>query len=233
MSMTIPGGIKVMTKATESPEATYREIEHRRLAREAACEGIVLLENDGALPISPCPIALFGAGAAATIKGGTGSGEVNERHSVTIEQGLIEAGFTITTDRYLREYEELLRTERNKFNKAMRRRFLGGDFINIMTTQFQYPAGKLLTDGDLYESAAYACIYVIARQAGEGADRKLGKHDFDLMPTEIANLKFLSGHFKKTIVAINSGGQMDLSPLGDLGANAIVYFCQQGMEGAS
>jgi beta-glucosidase len=66
------------TNATESMEVTAREIDHRKLARDAATESIVLLQNDGTLPIAACKIALYGSGAAPTIKGGTGSGEVND-----------------------------------------------------------------------------------------------------------------------------------------------------------
>lgn len=45
---------------------------NKALAFEAAAEGIVLLENDGVLPVSPGKPALFGAGAAYTIYGGSG-----------------------------------------------------------------------------------------------------------------------------------------------------------------
>ena len=66
------------------------EIEHRQIAREAAAEGIVLLKNeDHILPLkSGSDIAIYGAGAGRTIKGGTGSGDVNERESVSIFQGM-------------------------------------------------------------------------------------------------------------------------------------------------
>ena len=50
------------------------------------------------LPLTePGEIALFGSGARHTIKGGTGSGDVNSRHVTTIEEGLETAGFTIVT----------------------------------------------------------------------------------------------------------------------------------------
>ena len=68
-----------------------REKRHAALARKAAAAGIVLLRNDGVLPLAPDkPVALFGAGAGYTIKGGTGSGDVNNRASVSIWQGLQE-----------------------------------------------------------------------------------------------------------------------------------------------
>ncbi len=80
--------MELLTKASWSDEVTARERENLQVAYRAACEGIVLLKNDGTLPLNTKNIALFGAGASMTIKGGTGSGEVNERHSVTILEGM-------------------------------------------------------------------------------------------------------------------------------------------------
>ena len=61
------------------------EIRHRTLAREAAVEGIVLLKNEGVLPLSTASaIALLGSGAEKTIKGGIGSGDVNNRENISI-----------------------------------------------------------------------------------------------------------------------------------------------------
>ena len=68
-----------------TPELWPWEQPHRALAREAAGEGIVLLKNEGLLPLrKDSKIALYGAGASRTVKGGTGSGDVNERHSVLL-----------------------------------------------------------------------------------------------------------------------------------------------------
>ena len=54
-----------------------REICHAALARKAAASGIVLLKNNGILPLAAtAPIALFGNGAGHTVKGGIGSGDV-------------------------------------------------------------------------------------------------------------------------------------------------------------
>nr|AUW36666.1 xylosidase/arabinosidase [uncultured bacterium] len=228
---------KFLTNARTSDEVTEREIKHRKLARDAAGESIVLLKNDGSLPVKPCPVALYGAGAATTIKGGTGSGEVNERYSVTIEQGLKNAGFTITTDPWLREYEKLLKTEKTAANKALAKKLLSSspdDRINIMANGFQYPAGRPVTDTDIQGSKSEICIYVIARQSGECSDRRLEKNDFTLTDTEIDNLKLAASSYKKTFVIINTAGPMDMTPLEKIdGINAIIFFCQQGMEGGN
>ena len=69
--------MKLLTKASFSPDVTQRERENLQIAYQAACEGMVLLKNDGALPFQTQKVALYGPGASMTIKGGTGSGEVN------------------------------------------------------------------------------------------------------------------------------------------------------------
>lgn len=115
--------MKYYIKASSSKSESPREREHRRLALDAAIEGIVLLENKGnTLPIDPGPVALFGAGAAFTIKGGTGSGEVNERHSVTIAEGLEWAGFTITSKDWLEDHKRQYFQKFEQFKKEQKRK---------------------------------------------------------------------------------------------------------------
>ena len=82
---------------TTNSRETERERRNRRIAREAAAEGMVLLKNEGILPLKKGEtIALWGGGAVATVKGGTGSGDVNEREVVSIYRGLAEAGFNFS-----------------------------------------------------------------------------------------------------------------------------------------
>lgn len=91
---------------TRDPAPSPREQENAALARQAAAAGIVLLKNRGVLPLNPdAPVALFGAGAGRTVKGGTGSGDVNNRASVSIWQGLKEAGVPLTSEDWLADCE--------------------------------------------------------------------------------------------------------------------------------
>lgn len=67
-----------------------------------------MLKKDGSFPLEkPCALALYGSGARRTVKGGTGSGEVNSRTFVTAEAGLEAAGFTVTTKPWLEHYGAL------------------------------------------------------------------------------------------------------------------------------
>ena len=76
--------MKPIVLATTDPNPTAYELHSRALSREAAAEGFVLLKNDGVLPLKDNKIALYGAGARRTVKGGIGSGQVRDRYSVSI-----------------------------------------------------------------------------------------------------------------------------------------------------
>ena len=221
------------------PDESYtpRELANRQLAYEAACEGIVLLENDGALPLEPGRIALYGSGAINTIKGGTGSGEVNERYSVNIYDGLVNAGFTVSSqswlDEYITELEQALSDYDQRRIRAVKESKSLMSLMDVTNLPFAYPTGRMIGEEDVLESACDSAVYVVARQAGESGDKKLDNGDFNLFPEEIAHLRFLSEHYKNTILVINSGSSMDLSPVDELHLSAILFFCQQGEEGGN
>ncbi|MGN0593232.1 MAG: glycoside hydrolase family 3 C-terminal domain-containing protein [Ruminococcus sp.] len=69
---------------------------------------MVLLKNDGEVLPLKCgaKIALYGAGAVQTIKSGQGSGDVNSRKTVSIWEGLKNAGYDIVTEDWLHEFEQ-------------------------------------------------------------------------------------------------------------------------------
>ena len=214
-----------------------REARHRDLAREAAGESIVLLENNGALPLEPGKIALYGSGAISTIKGGTGSGEVNERYSVNICDGLKNSGFIITSQDWLDEYEaELARAYEAHDKKCLEAVKKSGSLHTLMDVTnipFTYPAGREITEQDVLKSVTDTAVYAIARQAGESGDKRLHNGDYDLFPEETAHLRFISAHYAKTILVINSGSSMDLTPLENIPLSAVIFFCQQGEEGGN
>ena len=117
--------MKFQLLGASSPEESARERAHRAIAREAAAEGIVLLENNGVLPMQPQKIALYGAGSRMTVKGGSGSGDVHERYSVTIEEGLKNAGFAFPTtlwmDRFQEKYEADIAAWRQGLEKQVQK----------------------------------------------------------------------------------------------------------------
>ena len=70
--------------ASSNQEVSEREKRNMERSRKIAGQGMVLLKNEGALPLRSGVkrIALFGNGGRRTIKGGTGSGDVNSRFVV-------------------------------------------------------------------------------------------------------------------------------------------------------
>ena len=84
--------------ATTDPNPGALELKNAAFAKQAALEGMVLLDNNGALPMPASgTVALFGVGAYATVKGGTGSGDVNNRYSVSVREGFENYGYDVTT----------------------------------------------------------------------------------------------------------------------------------------
>lgn len=223
-------------KAPTLREASALELKNRALARKAAAEGFVLLENDGTLPLKEKRLALYGAGARMTVKGGTGSGAVRERYSVTIEQGLINAGFEIAStpwldrfDRFYADTYEAYRQEQEERVKGMQ------NFYQILgtVTPFRHPTGIPITEADVAASGCDTALYVLARQAGEGNDRVDEQGDYRLDDVERENLEFVSAHYQNLVVIVNCGGVIDLSFLDTLHVSALVYFVQGGEEGGN
>ena len=92
------------------------ETDHADIVRRLAPECTVLLKKDGMFPLSSAgKIALYGSGARRTIKGGTGSGEVNSRYFITVEKGLKKAGFEITTNPWLDTWDEIVLAARKLY----------------------------------------------------------------------------------------------------------------------
>ena len=152
--------MEVLTKARFESEPNERETRNLQVAYEAACESIVLLENDGTLPISLGKVALYGAGAMRTIKGGGGSGEVNERHSVTIYEGMKDAGFTIASEKWLKEFEAEYIREEERYHKNKLKNIITGK-MSAMAALENFPGieGRLISEKDVKESDTDTCIF--------------------------------------------------------------------------
>ncbi len=228
--------MRSIIKGGTSASLTETELANRELARKAAAEGFVLLENDGILPLKEKHIALYGSGARMTVKGGTGSGAVRERYSVTIAQGLENAGFDIATKSWLDRFDQFYTDTYETYRQEQEKNVEGlKEFHKIQKAvkPFQHPTGIPVTDEDVKDSMCDTAIYVLARQAGEGHDRYDRQGDYRLDDVEKENLEYLSTHYKNFIVIINAGGIIDVSFLDRIHVNALVYFVQGGEEGGN
>ena len=227
--------MKIYTKARRNNAMNQREKDNLGVAYKAACEGIVMLKNDGALPFKTKKIALYGSGASMTIKGGTGSGEVNERHSVTILEGMRDRGFEIASEKWLDDFASGYEEAKKAYHveKQKRVNILNvSSIMNMLMENFRTPAGRPITEEDVQSSYTDACIYVISRQAGEGGDRRAEKGDMFLTDEELAHICFCAEHYEKFVLVINGGSAIDMAFAEDIpGINAILFICQLGTEG--
>lgn len=224
----------VRTKAHLTDEVTELERSNFLLSRLAAEEAIVLLENDRGLPLKRgCKVALLGSGATHTVKGGSGSGEVNERRSISIYQGMKDQGFVLTTTRLLRSYAETADRHRHAFEQQKKKQ---AGLINRRVTMsamnggYTHPPFPRLKAETLGQDAE-VCVYVISRVSGEAYDRKLEQGDYYLTETEISNLRLCVKSYKKVILAINAGGPVDLSSVEDLPFGAVLFLSMLGSAG--
>ena len=222
--------MKPVIYATNSSNKSEREIRNCKLARRICSEGIVLLENNGVLPIKPGKIALYGAGARHTVFGGTGSGENNPRYNVCVEEGLVKAGFTITTDGWLDEYDRIFDQEFASYQKFLTK---GMRWLPIMERMdFSADNPFYLPSGNEYPSKSDTdtAIYVLSRQSGEGADRKDIQGDYYITDEERTLMVTISNAYENTILVLNVGAVIDLSFLDEIEFSAVVLLMQGGME---
>ena len=188
---------------------------------------MVLLRKDGSFPLeAPCKLAAFGNGVRHSVKGGTGSGDVNAHVVVDIEQGLANAGFELTSTAWLDAYDERRLEAKAAFRKQLKREAkVAGD--NIIT----YAMGAIMPEPDYsipLDYSADAAIYVLSRNSGEGSDRKPIAGDVLLTSAEIRDIQVLNEHYERFMLVLNTGGPVDLSPVKDVGN--ILVLSQLGSE---
>ena len=206
------------------------EREHNAWLRENGGECAVLLKSDGSFPLEkPCTLALFGSGARHTVKGGTGSGEVNSRFFVNIEDGLRDAGFAISSGFWLDSYDALLDAARKDFYRALRknaRKSLGKGILEAMGVTMPEPDYNIPLRG-----AGDAAVYVLARNSGEGTDRQAVPGDLLLTETETRDILALQARYPRFLLVLNVGGVVDLSPV--LAVKNFLLLSQLGVETGS
>ncbi len=216
---------------SNKPELTA----HAEVTRQSATEGMVLLKNDNStLPLASSvkKIALFGNTSYDWIAGGTGSGNVNRAYTVSLADGLSNAGFT--ADNTLSTlYQGYLKTEKEKQfeeNKKSKNPFLA--FFN------QKRPDEMIVSTEALQSAAKendAAFITIGRSSGEFTDRHIDR-DFKLSTEEMALLASVCDAFhregKKVVVILNIGGVIETAMWKNL-PDAILLAWQAGQEGGN
>ena len=228
-----------------------------RVTKELCDEGFVLLKNkNNALPLDAgkSTVALIGRGAADSLYGGSGSGNVDVSKAVTPYSGIKQAGFTMDDAAY-----NYFNVEKNKYDRcAIKMDDYNGSqwLIGEVAYTDKTGANKPFTvNGNV-------AVYVVSRAGGEGwdlsndlkrdaknstlfADKvksgtgkaeydtyRDGQHQLELSEYEKNWIKFCQKNYEKTIVVINSSNAMELGDLqSDSGVDAVLWVGGPGSAG--
>ncbi len=206
-------------------EVTELEQYNSDLSTYLATQGYALLENNGLLPLpAEGKIALYGNGVAYTVKGGTGSGAVNNRNNQygvngdNIADAFIDAGWEVTNPEYVDSVRMVYNSRTGTWARA---------------TGVQ--AAQAVSDEQIEEGlAADTAIYIISRNAGEFSDRVRtnATSGYELTPTERANVEKVAAAYDKFIVVYNTC-VMDAAWQDEVdNIDAVVYMNNGGQRGS-
>ena len=218
---------------------------HAAITRQTACEGIVLLKNNGTLPwntkkmvngqwsmVNVATVALFGENSYNFLSGGVGSGCVHTPYVVDMVEGLKNAGIK-SSETLTDIYRKYIDYARLKFQVE---RHPAKWFQTEAMGPQKYPEIALNTIAINKEvRGADAAIITIGRQAGEGIDRDL-ETEFNIIPEERQLIIDVCQAFhaagKPVIVIINSGSVIETASWNSY-PDAIVCAWQPGEEGGN
>ncbi len=192
--------------------------EHIELSRKVAGEGMVLLENNGLLPLKEnTNVALFGIGSIEYIQGGGGSGRVYSQYIRNIYEGLMCKSPKLSV------YEPV--TKYYYDYAAARIDELSPKEILAEPT---LPA-ELINDASKHAEVA---LIVIHRYSGEGWDRSAENDDFYLTDDEQKLVSDVTAAFPHSVAILNVGGMVDTAWIRENPKiDAALLAWQAGMEG--
>jgi len=229
--------LKIMLKAPRYNNYKYSSTPdltaHAAVTRQAATDGMVLLENKGnTLPIKAGVknIAAFGNTSYDFIAGGTGSGDVNEAYTISLFQGLTNGGYTPDA--------QLTNTYNSYVKDAKAKQGKPKNPIAAMMGAKE-PVSEMIVTPELAKAMAEKsdmALITIGRNAGEGQDRTDTEGDFRLTTTEKEMMKNVTEAFhakgKKAIVVMNVAGVVEVASWRNM-PDAILVAWQPGQEGGN
>ena len=203
-------------------------VAHAGVTRQSASEGMVLLKNEHALPLDiNMNVALLGTTSYDFIAGGTGSGDVNEAYTVSLEEGLTNAGFEIN-NHAKKIFESHKAANPEAFIKREGRDALLNPYDPPEISYSEDQLKSIVATSDVG-------ILTIGRNSGEGGDRS-ELDDFLLTKEEQEMLKTISEAFhisaKQLVVVLNIGGVIETASWKGL-PDAILLAWQGGQEGGN
>ena len=206
-------------------EASLRMTKNAAISRSLAAQSMVLLRNtQNTLPLlgteeAPVKLAVFGVGQIYTVKGGTGSGNVNNLKTIPLLEGLEQCAALQVDHALARKY-----------------RSWGLGHENLCVEGFMEPKGYFnpempLTDAEVREAAEAndAAAMILTRVAGEGADMRAEQGMIYLTDEETALMNSMTAAFPRSILLLNTAGYLEL---GDFAKkfSAIVFMGLPGQD---
>ena len=195
----------------------------KKVMRALAAEGIVLLKNNGVLPLRR-EIAVFGRCQLDWFCCGYGSGgDVNAPYKINLLEAL-ESNHRVKPDAEIANY----------YKNYIAKHPADEGFWGHWPFSFPEPVPSL----EMIKNAAQkseTAVMVIGRAAGEDRENKLTKGSYYLTDKEIKLLDLLTENFKNTVVVLNSGNIIDMNKLESYGdkISALLLAFHGGMEGGN
>ena len=203
---------------------------HAAVTRQSALEGMVLLENKGVLPLKGTgKVAVFGCTSYDFVAGGTGSGNVNRAYTVSLLDGLKNAGFTVDEgkkDQILKHIADELAA----FQASLPDDGTSAFYPPPRPSELIPSAAELAVSAKANDVA----IITFGRNSGEFFDRTSA--DFELSAKELKLLKDVTAAYhkagKKVVVVLNIGGVIETASWKNI-TDAILLAWQAGQEGGN
>ncbi len=208
--------------------------EHAKVTRQSAVEGMVLLENNGVLPFQNTKnVAVYGVTSYRFIAGGTGSGNVNRAYTVSLLDGLKNAGYEI--DKTVSENYETYVSKAEADAKAKLEAESKTNFLASFLPQ-PLPQEIIPTAEELKASveANDAAIITIGRISGEFVDRTTANFNLSAEERQLVNDVTAAYHAagKKVVVVLNVGGVIETASWKNT-PDAVLLAWQAGQEGGN
>ncbi len=196
--------------------------EHIELSRRAAGEGMVLLENNGILPLAQgSRIALFGIGSIDYVKGGGGSGQVYCAYTRNIYEGFKEKQPRFSLYEPLSKYYY-------DYTLPLLSQYDAKDNNESLFDEIELPESLVKSAAENSDVA----VITVHRFSGEGWDRRVKKGDFYLTDTEQKLIDDVTEAFEHSVIILDVGGMVDVSYIKEnKKIDAALLAWQAGMEG--
>lgn len=198
------------------------------VSRQAAAEGIVLLENkQGTLPLKHSEtVSLFGRCQINTYRSGTGSGgAVNVHYAINALEGMRANSSIQLNEELVTIYEEWIAD--HPFDDG------GGGWAAEPWFQKEMPLSDAIVENAANNSTK--AIVFIGRTAGEDQDNADEAGSYRLTDAETDMLLKVTAFFTDVIVVFNTNNIMDMNWLNTLAnkesIKAVMYNWAGGMEG--